>query len=265
LEVVGVSFHVGSGCTNPQLYHDAIGRSKSVFDIAKEVGYYFNLLDVGGGFDGDSFDVMAQVIRQALDQYFPIDRCQVRVIAEPGRFYVTKAFELATNIIARRGLPGEDELANDQIIRPPITQVAPGAGTDNGNDRPVVMYYINEGVYGVFNCTMFDHQVVHPTVLTLDGGITPIDQADSLQEALYPCSIWGPTCDSIDCVSAASFLPTDRLAVGDWLLWRSMGAYTICAASQFNGFRRSLIHYTVDGLGDVKVENRVKALLGLDY
>jgi ornithine decarboxylase len=32
--------------------------------------------------------------------------------------------------------------------------------------------------------------------------------------------------------------------VGDWMYWENMGAYTVCAASQFNGFKKSEIHYT---------------------
>ena len=140
LNVVGVSFHVGSGCTKPSLYRDAIARSKVVFDLAAELGYRFDLLDVGGGFGGDTFEAMAGVIRDALDEYFPRGQ-GVRVIAEPGRFYVTEAFELATNIIARRGLPGQ-EAGDDDIDRPPIAEVAPGAG-DDGDAGPVVMCKFN--------------------------------------------------------------------------------------------------------------------------
>jgi ornithine decarboxylase len=81
--------------------------------------------------------------------------------------------------------------------------------------------YINDGVYGAFNCTMFDHQVVQPRLLRT----TTAEESDG-----EPCSIWGPTCDSIDCVSKLSYLPP--LAVGDWLRWENMGAYTVAAASQ---------------------------------
>jgi ornithine decarboxylase len=61
-------------------------------------------------------------------------------------------------------------------------------------------------------------------------------------EQEYNCSIWGPTCDSIDCLSKQSSLP--EMDVGDWMYWENMGAYTVCAASQFNGFKKSEIHYT---------------------
>ncbi len=39
------------------------------------------------------------------------------------------------------------------------------------------------------------------------------------------------------------------LKVGDWLVTEGMGAYTICAASTFNGIRRSEIRYTL-GAGE---------------
>ena len=49
-----------------------------------------------------------------------------------------------------------------------------------------------------------------------------------------PCSVWGPTCDGIDCVIADAKLPSE-LPVGGWLYFPDMGAYTSCAGSNFNG------------------------------
>jgi len=73
-------------------------------------------------------------------------------------------------------------------------------------------------------------------------------------EATHLCSVWGPTCDSIDCVSQKTTLPAG-LQVGDWLGFDNMGAYTICAASQFNGFEISQIIYTISGADAVDVRN----------
>lgn len=61
-------------------------------------------------------------------------------------------------------------------------------------------------------------------------------------------SVWGPTCDSIDCVAPSAELPK-ALQVGDWLGFENMGAYTRCAASQFNGFEVSNVIYTAGGSG----------------
>ena len=119
LDVIGVSFHVGSGCYDPSVYTDAIMRARTVFDMGKDAGYTLSLLDVGGGFEDSPFEQAANYLNKAIEQYFP-DRRNIKIIAEPGRFYVSKAFRLAANIIARRapiaGPPaqGPSESASDQ-------------------------------------------------------------------------------------------------------------------------------------------------------
>ena len=103
LNVVGVSFHVGSGCFDPSAFADAIQRSRTVFDMGRNVGYEFSMLDIGGGFEDATFDTTALTISSAISTHFP-DRKEtgLRIIAEPGRYFVSKAFSLATNVIARR-------------------------------------------------------------------------------------------------------------------------------------------------------------------
>ena len=59
------------------------------------------------------------------------------------------------------------------------------------------MYYVNDGVYGSFNCLMFDHAIVHPEVLCVKDEETE----------KFPSSIWGPTCDSLDCIAKGVMLP----------------------------------------------------------
>lgn len=53
LQVVGISFHVGSGCMDLPVYAKAVYTARCLFDYAATVGYYFTLLDIGGGFPGD--------------------------------------------------------------------------------------------------------------------------------------------------------------------------------------------------------------------
>ncbi|TIB99766.1 hypothetical protein E3Q18_01425 [Wallemia mellicola] len=127
LNVIGVSFHVGSGCYDPQSYVDAIERSKKTFEVGESLGFKFNLLDVGGGFGHDNFELLARSLGPAVDAHFPVET-GVRVIAEPGRFYVHDAFTLATNIIAKRG-------SDDDINQ------------DLDDQSPKVMFYQNDGVY----------------------------------------------------------------------------------------------------------------------
>ncbi|GAA5821869.1 hypothetical protein JCM3770_000626 [Rhodotorula araucariae] len=255
VDVVGISFHCGSGCKEPALFGDAIRRARWAFDVGKEEGFDFSLLDIGGGFEDNNFEDIAAVLREAIAVHFPLDARGrgVKIIAEPGRYYVCKAFELATNIIARRA--ARDGTNDEQSMLE--------AGVEDDDEaKPITMYYINDGVYSSFNSLMFDHQVVFPHVLTLDDEFQAEPLDSSHPGAVFePCSIWGPTCDSIDCVQANALLPTNLLEVGDWLRWDNMGAYTICAASQFNGFRRSDVRYTIDARGDSALEAKIRALL----
>ncbi|KAF9170344.1 hypothetical protein BGX21_001482 [Mortierella sp. AD011] len=227
LNVIGVSFHVGSGCFDANAFGEAVIRARRVFDQAKEYGFEFNFLDVGGGFpsahvtEGITFEKVAAILGPTVDSLFGPE---IRVIAEPGRYYVGSAFTLATQVIARRTINRDlaDVLSSEQ------------------SESPSHMYYINDGMYGSFNCIMFDHQVCEPKVLLRDGGFYYQDALVELPHGY--ASVWGPTCDSIDCISSKSRLPL--MESGDWLYFENMGAYTITAASQFNGFRKSEILYT---------------------
>jgi ornithine decarboxylase len=107
LNVIGVSFHVGSGCKDPNQFTDAVWRARQVFDMGAKAGFNFTFLDVGGGFERDGFAEMSVVLRDALEQYFPREQ-GTRIVAEPGRFLVSTAFTLATNVIARRRAIAED-------------------------------------------------------------------------------------------------------------------------------------------------------------
>jgi ornithine decarboxylase len=102
---------------------------------------------------------------------------------------------------------------------------------------------------------MFDHQTPVPYCLTVGKVLVDVHPESAGSGPMLASSVWGPTCDSIDCVCPVVRLPA-ALEVGDWLGFRNMGAYTVCAASQFNGFETSPVEYTV---GD---EREVGVLLG---
>ncbi|KAG8906392.1 hypothetical protein FRB99_006987 [Tulasnella sp. 403] len=247
LNVIGVSFHVGSGCYDSSAFADAVMRARVAFDMGAEAGYTFTFLDVGGGFEDANFEATAAVLKVALEKHFA-DREGLRIIAEPGRYFVSSAFTLATNIIARRANPS-----------------ASPEGPSEGDEQPKVMYYINDGVYGSFNCIMFDHQVVHPYVLTNGRSFSPIvpkEKGVVSGVVLEASSVWGPTCDSIDCVCPLTRLPSN-LGVDDWLGFENMGAYTICAASQFNGFETPGVRYTSGvGVESSKVREALRRFAG---
>ncbi len=50
-----------SGCYDSSAFADAVMRARSAFDMGKEVGYDFALLDVGGGFEDDTFETTTSI------------------------------------------------------------------------------------------------------------------------------------------------------------------------------------------------------------
>lgn len=65
--MIGICFHVGSGCSDINAYTEAIQHTRNLFDFAKTVGFDFNLVDIGGGFpgyEGDGITPMDQVTSQ---------------------------------------------------------------------------------------------------------------------------------------------------------------------------------------------------------
>eukprot|EP00954_Amorphochlora_amoebiformis_P015496 1215646-Amorphochlora_amoeboformis.AAC.1 len=231
LKVRGISYHVGSGCGSAQAFSNAVEDARKAFDIAADRGFELNVLDVGGGFPGQflpsdktsgiSFTEIAQSLRAALDKNFPEDS-KVRLIGEPGRFYSTSSHTLAANVIGRR------EPEGSQIFNPQTGELC-------FNPAPGYMYYISDGLYGSFNCVLYDHvHLSHTNPPHRLGGSNSSDDS-------YSCSVWGPTCDGLDCVMEDAKLPL--LEEGDWISFPDMGAYTSAAGSNFNGFEKPSLHY----------------------
>ncbi|CAH2355962.1 ornithine decarboxylase [[Candida] railenensis] len=211
LPVKGVAFHVGSGATDFTSIYKAIGDSRKIFDRVLELGMPpLTILDIGGGFQQESFLESSKTVSQSLEEFFPSEFVRefgIEFMAEPGRFMVSRAFTLATNVIARR---------------------------DSVGDVPPLLY-INDGVYGNMNCILFDHQVPAPHVLS-HGKEFLFERAAVENGSGFEFSIWGPTCDGLDCVSNKSLLSRD-VQVGDWLYFPHLGAYTSAASTSFNGFK----------------------------
>ena len=214
VEVIGVSFHVGSGCMSVSAFTYALDCARKVFDMAEQIGNKMSILDLGGGFpgidsaEGINFSEIAKAICHKIDELFPT----TRVIAEPGRYFAAACFTLACSVIARRKM---NNVQNGDVKK-------------EEQDGVDYLYYINDGVYGSFNCLFFDHAHAHPK---------PLKESPTSAK----CTIFGPTCDGLDCLVKGFTLP--ELDVGDWLYFDHMGAYTMAAASNFNGFANPDIFY----------------------
>ncbi len=130
LVVEGISFHVGSQCTNFENYMQALQLSASVFKEAESRGYKIKILDIGGGFPVryhnkvKSFKTLARKLNAEIKRLFSPD---IEILAEPGRFMVANAATLVAKVIGKAVRDGKP------------------------------CYYIDDGVYHTFSGIVFDH------------------------------------------------------------------------------------------------------------
>jgi ornithine decarboxylase len=172
------------------------------------------LLDIGGGFPGSysvsvDFKNIASEIRTALAANFTgVDGLEI--MAEPGRFFANGSTSLLTKCTSVAEMPGKD-------------------------GRLQYRYYLNDGLYASFNCVVYDHQECQMEVLEDHTRIS------GNPKETYCSTVFGPTCDGFDTILRDVQLPA--MQEGSWVLWRGMGAYTVAAGSEFNGFERPVSFY----------------------
>lgn len=203
MNLIGISFHVGSGTKDYEIFERALSKVHELFGVAREIGFDLKFVDIGGGFMGHDIcllDNYATSINAAADKYFDDS---FTIISEPGRYFVESAFTLAVQVILKRE-------------------------TIDG----LVHYYVNDGIYMSFLMGFIYEENLKFEVLTKS---TPKRET---QEKLSV--IWGSSCNSKDKVVDARLMPS--LNIGDWLVFRNMGAYTTNVSTNFNGFKIGKVH-----------------------
>ena len=134
LVVEGLSFHVGSQCTNFENYVQALSISATIMEESETRGHALKLLDIGGGFPARydrhvrPFRELAKILKTELDRLFPKN---LEILAEPGRFMVATAATLVAEVIGKAHRDGKR------------------------------CYYINDGIYHTFSGILFDHCQYH--------------------------------------------------------------------------------------------------------
>ncbi len=86
--------------------------------------------------------------------------------------------------------------------------------------------FLNDGIYGGLS----------PDPLTGHRYLARTIKADGAGETArtYPFRLFGPTCDSWDCLPLPYDLPED-IAEGDWIVFEGTGAYAGALRTRFNG------------------------------
>jgi ornithine decarboxylase len=167
LVVEGLSFHVGSQCTNFENYVQALHLAAGIFMEAWGSGFnQVKILDIGGGFPAHydknvkPFRELAHRLNFEFDRLFPK---HIEILAEPGRFMVATAATLVAKIVGKAVRDGK------------------------------TCYYINDGVYHTYSGIIFDH--CHYPVKAFKRGPAQVS------------AVYGPTCDALDTISLAEELP----------------------------------------------------------
>jgi ornithine decarboxylase len=134
LVVEGLSFHVGSQCTNFENFVQALNMASAVMRESKSRGHEIKILDIGGGFPAaydkhvKPFSQLAQKINAEIERLFPKE---IQILAEPGRFLVATAAKSVARVIGKAVRDGK------------------------------ACYYIDDSVYHTFSGIIFDHCQYH--------------------------------------------------------------------------------------------------------
>jgi len=134
LVVEGLSFHVGSQCTNFENFVQALNMAAAVMEEARSRGHEIKILDIGGGFPVrydahvKPFGDLARKINAEIARLFDKD---IEILAEPGRFLVATAATAVARIIGKAVRDGK------------------------------TCYYIDDSVYHTFSGIIFDHCQYH--------------------------------------------------------------------------------------------------------
>lgn len=197
LNPIGISFHVGSPCTNVENYIASLKLVVQIFEQAAIKGIHLTTVDIGGGFplqvyqtqnNEVSVESMGKTLTPLLLEYFGRD---CTFVAEPGRSLVGSAGLLISKVIGRAKRSGKN------------------------------WYYLDDGYYGTFSAIPFDKSIFEFYTLKDDT-------------EKYPCILAGPTCDSIDVIADGVMMP--EMELDDLVFVPNIGAYSWASATTFNGF-----------------------------
>ena len=202
LEPYGVSFHVGSQQRNQHAWDRALASAASVFKECGERGMNLSMVNLGGGFP-------TKYLKNV-----PTVKTYGNAIFKALRKHFGN--RIPETIIE----PGRGMVGNAGVIESEVVLVSKKSEEDD-----VRWVYLDIGKFGGLAETM-DESIRYPIKTTRDG------------DALAPCVLAGPTCDSADVLYEKQPYPLPvSLEIGDRVLIEGTGAYTSTySAVAFNGF-----------------------------
>ena len=202
LEAYGVSFHVGSQQRNTGAWHAALATAAAIFRDLSERGIDLRMVNLGGGFP-----------TKYLKEIPAVEQYGHAIIGAVHHHFGNRIPE--TIIEPGRGMVGGAGMIKAEVVL--ISQ--------KSEDDPVRWVYLDIGKFGGLAETM-EEAIRYPIRTPKDG------------DAVAPCVLAGPTCDSADVLYEKEPYPLPiSLEIGDELLIEGAGAYTTTYSTVwFNGF-----------------------------
>ena len=202
LVAYGLSFHVGSQQRNPRMWDGALKASAVVFKDLAERGIQLQMINLGGGFPTRYLKPVPGV------------RTYGQTIFRALRKHFGN--RIPETIIE----PGRGMVGNAGVIEAEVVLIS-----RKSQDDPQRWVYLDIGKFNGLAETM-DEMIRYPI------------RTDCDDEAMSPCVIAGPTCDSVDVLyEKEPYLLPISLEIGAKVLIEGTGAYTTTySAVGFNGF-----------------------------
>jgi len=200
LDPVGLSFHVGSQTRRAAMWTGVLDDVATVWDAAQAAGFGLRLINIGGGFPAFYGEAVDAPALYAAEVRRLVDARfpGARVMAEPGRGLVAECGAIACEVML--------------VARK----------SDHDLHRWV---YLDIGKFSGLAETI-DEAIRYQFTTARDS------------DAMGPCILAGPSCDSADVLYEKRPVPLPlTLRAGDRVMIRNAGAYTSSYSSVgFNGF-----------------------------
>ena len=188
-------FHPGTQCNRPEAWKAYI---EACAEVAQRAGVRLERLNVGGGFPSHRRGVAPDL--EAIFEL--IHRTRDRVFGTDAPLLVCE--------------PGRALVAESCLLATQIKSL-----------RECGSVFLNDGIYGSLAEAPLLGSVDRVVAIRPDGRIHRGPRVER--------RVFGPTCDSIDCLPEPLLLPA-TLEENDYVVFKGMGAYSTATKTRFNGY-----------------------------
>lgn len=261
LPLIGVSFHCGSGCHDPDAYGTAIRIAKDSLELMNATIDEWSLrndnttcypkctlIDIGGGYPGmdgigGDFKRFSSSLETTLEEkqmdrvgYLESDETTFK-ISQVLRPLIDDLFPEDNFDVEIISEPGRYFVEAAFAYCARIYSSSVEINCDENSSRH---YYISQGVQGLFKDAILCGEEFKPIPIQIGNPLKKnsihdtrsqvVPESDEDDPVLYKSIVHGPSGEEFDVVCKGCLLP--ELEVGDWLVFDRMGAYTLSIAAR---------------------------------